>query len=190
MLIYCSYRHTHTHTHTHTHACIITNLPIDVHTQTVCEFPHTHTRTRTRSEQAIVLLSWQMLSLSNWLSKNKGRALDALLQRCSFSLQGCPLLYQHIYGGLGYGWPLCCRKKRPVLDYMAQFQGLCWISKQASALKIRTVFKHNMKTPFGLPRKLRPMGVLWTLCKWFSEAKHPSQGIKCVTQCLLEPFSQ
>lgn len=66
---------------------------------------HTHTQlwTQTHREQAIVLLSQQMPSLSNWLSKNKGRALDALLQLCSFSLQGCPLLYQHIYMVLGYG---------------------------------------------------------------------------------------
>lgn len=34
-------------------------------------------------------------TVSNWLSANKGRALDALLLLCLFSLQGCPLLCKH-----------------------------------------------------------------------------------------------
>lgn len=55
---------------------------------------------------------------------------------------------------------LCAVKRRPVLDYMAQFQGLYQISKQASALYFRTVLKPNMKTPCGFPRPLQPMEVL------------------------------
>lgn len=58
---------------------------------------------------------------------------------------------------------LCVVERRPVLDYMAQFQALCWITKQASALNFRTVLKHTMKTARGLPRTLSPTEISWTL---------------------------
>lgn len=46
---------------------------------------------------------------------------------------------------------------------MAQFQGLWWISKQASTLQFNALLKHNMKTPRGLPRMLQTIEVPWTL---------------------------
>lgn len=46
--------------------------------------------TQTHSEQAIVLLSQQMLSLSNWLSKNKGRALDGPAAAMLIQSRGMP----------------------------------------------------------------------------------------------------
>lgn len=162
-----------------------------MHAQTVCEFPHTNTHARAL-EHAVnkPLFSFHGRCYLSLIGSAKTKEGPWMLC-CSdaHSVYRDALCCINTYTGALDVADLCAVEKSPVLDYMAQFQGLYWISKQASALKIKTVFKHNMKTPFGLPRKLRPMEVLWTLCKWCSEAKHLSQGIKCVIQCLLKPFS-
>lgn len=127
-----------------------------MHTQTLRTFTDTYT-------PAIVLLLEQMLSLSNWLSKNKRTALDAPLLRCPFCQQGNSLLYQHTCRSLQHGRPLCCLKKASdwlrctVLMVYAE-----WVSRWGHFTS-RIILVHNMKTPCGLPGALGPAEVSWTL---------------------------
>lgn len=104
---------------------------------------------------AIVLLLEQMLSLSNWLSKNKRAALDAPLLRCPFCQQGNSLLYQHTYRSLQHGRPPWSLEKAS--DWLRRTVFIV-----RTEFHFRMILKHNMKTTCGLPGALRPAEVSWT----------------------------